>query len=296
MKPNVSLVLSAGGARGMAHIGIINVLEKQGFQISSIAGTSMGALVGGIHAVGQLNDFTLWLKNLGKMEVFKLTDFAMSKKGFIKGNKVFKELDPFITDANIEDLAINYTAIASNLTHLKEAVFETGKLKDAIRASVAIPVFIQPHHYLDCVMVDGGLVNPLPVDRVRRSPGDILIAVNVNSGIPFTKPPMKAQLIEKKSLYRTAIEKINHSWAEHLNNNNNHNHNNHKMGMYDLLSKSVEIMQVRLSEASVKNCKPDIMIDISYECCDIFEFYRAEEIITMGKKAMEKALIEWKGV
>lgn len=294
MKTKVSLVLSAGGARGMAHIGIINVLEKHGFEITSVAGTSMGAMVGGIYAAGNLNGFSDWLKKLGKMEVFKLTDFAMSKKGFIKGAKVFREIDPFITNVNIEDLAIKYTAIASDLTHLKEVVFESGKLKDAIRASVAIPVFIQPHTFQESVLVDGGLVNPLPVDRVRRTAGDIVIAVNVNSGIPYDKPIMKPELIEKKSLYRTAIDKVNHAWAERFTFPKTTKVIEHKMGFFDLVAKSVELMQIKLSEASIKECHPDIMINISYECCDIFEFYRAEEIINLGKKAMEKALTEWK--
>jgi len=132
---NVTLVLSGGGARGFAHIGAIEELESRGYIINSIAGTSMGSLIGGVYATGKLNEFKEWAYNLDKQEVFKLIDFSFSNQGLIKGDKVLKTMKKFIPDANIEDLKIKYTATAFDLAQNKEIVFREGSLYNAIRAS-----------------------------------------------------------------------------------------------------------------------------------------------------------------
>ena len=143
-KRNISLVLSGGGARGIAHIGVLEELEKQGFHIHSIVGTSMGALVGGIYAAGELTSFKKWIVNLDKLDVFHLVDFTLINNGLIKGDKVFNELHKFIPEINIENLEIDFSAIAADLTNRKEIVFNEGNLLDAIRASVANPNIITP--------------------------------------------------------------------------------------------------------------------------------------------------------
>ncbi len=137
MKQKVSLVLSGGGARGMAHIGVIEELEKQGYEIASLAGTSMGALVGGVYAVGKIDELKNWLYSLDKRKTFSLIDFTFSKQGFVKGDKVFQKMKDFVPDINIEDLKIPYLAVASDILRKKEVVFTSGPLLDAIRASVA---------------------------------------------------------------------------------------------------------------------------------------------------------------
>ncbi|RLD54901.1 MAG: hypothetical protein DRJ01_17410, partial [Bacteroidetes bacterium] len=141
---NVALVLSGGGARGIAHIGVIEELEKQGFEIKSISGTSMGALVGGVYAVGKMQEYKNWIYTLDKFDVFKLVDFNVGIQGLIKGDRVFNKMKEFISDRNIEDLEIFYTAVAADIINNKEVVFTEGSVYNAVRASVAIPTVFTP--------------------------------------------------------------------------------------------------------------------------------------------------------
>ena len=195
MKQTVSLVLSSGGARGIAHIGVIEELERQGFEIKSIAGSSMGALVGGIYASGNLKVYRDCMCKLDKRAVFNLIDFTLSANGLVKGNKVIKELKKIVPDVNIEDLPIYYTAIATDIKNKKEIVFEEGSLYEAIRASISIPTVFKPHKLNGMVLIDGGVLNPIPINRVKRSRNDLLIAVDVSSTISSEK-----HTISQKSL------------------------------------------------------------------------------------------------
>ena len=142
MKQKVALVLGSGGARGTAHIGVIHELIEQGFEISSIAGTSMGALVGGVYAAGKLDEYENWLCSLSKVDIFKLVDFTLSTKGIIKADRVLSEIQKFIPDQKIEDLSIKYAAIASDIKNGKEVVITEGSLFEAIRSSISIPMVI----------------------------------------------------------------------------------------------------------------------------------------------------------
>jgi NTE family protein len=155
MKKNVTLVLSGGGARGFAHIGAIEEIESRGYEICSIAGTSMGALVGGVYATGKLNEFKEWAYNLDKQKIFKLIDFSFTNQGLIKGDRVLKTMKKFIPDANIEDLKIKYTATACDMAQNKEVVFREGSLYNAIRASISIPTVFTPVVSGNMVLVDG---------------------------------------------------------------------------------------------------------------------------------------------
>ena len=184
MKQKVALVLGSGGARGTAHIGVIRELIRQGFEISSISGSSMGALVGGVYAAGKLDEYEEWLCALDRMDVFNLVDFTLSMNGIIKADKVLKEIKKFIPDQKIEDLPISFTVIATDIRNKKEKVFSKGDLWEAIRASISIPLVITPIKIDDLYFVDGGVLNPVPVNHVKRVPGDLLVAVNVNAQIP----------------------------------------------------------------------------------------------------------------
>ncbi len=187
MKQKVALVLGCGGARATAHIGVIRELEKQGYEISSISGTSMGALVGGIYAAGKLDEYESWLRSLSKMDIFNLVDFTLSTNGIIKADKVLREIKKIIPDHKIEELPIKFAAVATDLKLRKEVVITEGSLFEAIRASISIPMVITPLRKNDTLFVDGGVLNPVPTNRVSRQKGDILIAVNVNSLIPPVK-------------------------------------------------------------------------------------------------------------
>ena len=140
----VSLVLGSGGARGLAHIGIIQWLEERGYEIESIAGSSMGALVGGIHAIGELDAYTHWVKALRQIDVLRLLDFSFQKSGLIKGDRVISVLKELTGDRNIEELPISFTAVATNVNDQREVWLNHGSLFDAIRASIAIPTIFTP--------------------------------------------------------------------------------------------------------------------------------------------------------
>ena len=185
MKKTVSLVLSSGGARGIAHIGVIEELENRGYTIGSVSGTSMGALVGGIYAAGGLKLLKEWMLTLDRLEVFSLVDFTLTRSGMVKGEKVLKEMRKLIPDKNIEDFSISYTAIATDIINDKEVVFDKGSLYNAIRASISIPTVFTPFEHQGVKMVDGGVINPIPLNRVKRSENDLVVAVDVNARIPF---------------------------------------------------------------------------------------------------------------
>ncbi|MEP2671098.1 MAG: patatin-like phospholipase family protein [Cyclobacteriaceae bacterium] len=156
MKRKVSLVLSSGGSRGLAHIGAINELEKQGFEIYSISGSSIGAVVGGLHAMGKLPEYTYWVKTINRPVIWGLLDFAFSTSGLLKGDKVFDKMKTFIPDMNIEEMSIPFAAVATDLLNEREMIFKSGSFYEAIRASVAIPTVFTPVMYKNLLLVDGG--------------------------------------------------------------------------------------------------------------------------------------------
>ncbi|HDO26967.1 MAG TPA: patatin, partial [Bacteroidetes bacterium] len=164
MKNKVALVLSSGGSKGLAHIGAINVLEKNGFEITSVSGSSIGSVIGGIYAMGELPRYTEWVKTLNKKTIWGLMDFAFSTQGLLKGENVFNKMKTFIPDRDIEEMNIPFSAIATDLINEKEVVFDKGSFYDAVRASVAIPTVFTPVKYKDTILVDGGVLNPLPID------------------------------------------------------------------------------------------------------------------------------------
>ena len=179
-KTPISLVLGSGGARGYAHIGVIEELIAQGFDIRSIAGSSMGALVGGVYAAGKLDSYRDWVLPLARLDVLRLLDITFRGGGFIKGDRIIKALSEHVGDVAIEDLPISYTAVAVDLDAHREVWFSSGSLFEAIRASIAIPTVFRPHRYRGRLLVDGGLLNPLPVSPTLRDHTDATIAVDVN--------------------------------------------------------------------------------------------------------------------
>ncbi len=179
--PTISLVLGSGGARGYAHIGAIEELVAQGYDIRSIAGSSMGALIGGVYAAGKLDLYRDWAKALQRFDVLRLLDWTFRGGGLIKGDRIIDKLRDLIGDVNIEDLPLSYTAVAVDLLAQREVWFSRGPLFDAIRASIAIPTVLRPHHYQGRTLVDGGLLNPVPVTPTLRDLTDCTIAVDVNA-------------------------------------------------------------------------------------------------------------------
>jgi NTE family protein len=180
--PSVSLVLGSGGARGLTHIGIIQWLEAQGYQIQSIAGCSMGALVGGIHAAGKLDRYRDWVCALRRTDVLRFLDLAFHPAGLIKGDRIMDRLREMVGEHQIERLPINFTAVATDIERQREVWITKGPLFDAIRASIAVPTLFTPHRYLGLTLLDGGLLNPVPIAPTFRDLTDLTIAVNLNAG------------------------------------------------------------------------------------------------------------------
>jgi len=209
----VALVLSGGGARGIAHIGVIEELNAAGFKITSVAGSSMGALVGGMLANHTLDAFTQLLLQFTRMNVIKFLDLTVGKGGLVKGEKIIKALHEFIGDMQIEDLEIPFACVATDLHGHKEITYTSGSLLQAIRASISIPTVFKPVIFDNMLLVDGGVLNPLPLDVIRRKKGDLLVAVNVNSHIAFVAPPISSHQKEQEKHFGKAREVINERWS-----------------------------------------------------------------------------------
>ncbi|MDN3669210.1 patatin-like phospholipase family protein [Echinicola jeungdonensis] len=281
-KQTISLVLSGGGARGMAHIGVIEALEEAGYQIGSIAGCSMGALVGGIYARGKLQDYKEWICNLDRIDVFSLMDFTLSTRGFIKGNKVFQEIKPFIGDELIEDLPIPFACNAVNITTGEEKIFSSGSLMQAIRASAAIPTIIQPFLLEGEFYVDGGVMSPIPLALAKDFKQDLIIASDVNAPIAcqvtinsqnqpkplISVPAWVVDYKNKMAKFLPQEEKEKPKLPSFL----------------DLMNLSFDLMQDRLSDYIIQTYSVDAVIQMSRKICGTFEFYRAKEIIDIGRE------------
>jgi NTE family protein len=179
-RKTVALTLGSGGARGYAHIGAIEVLCERGYDIIAISGCSMGALIGGVYAAGRMKDYKDWVTGLGQFDVLKLLDVTFNSVGAIRGEKIFSVVREMIGDIRIEDLPLAYTAVATDLLGHKEIWFQEGPLDQAIRASVAIPSVVTPLVLNGRVLVDGALLNPLPIIPTISSHADLVVAVNLS--------------------------------------------------------------------------------------------------------------------
>lgn len=283
------MVLSGGGARGIAHIGVIEELEQRGFKIKSISGTSMGALVGGIYAVGKLQEFKNWMYTLDKLDVFKLIDFTLSSQGLIKGDRVFKKMKEFIPDMDIEELKIHYAATATDIINNKEVVFTKGSIYEAIRASVAIPSVLTPVKKDNSLLVDGGVMNNLPINHVKRTRNDILIVVYVNAAIPVNKPSISEKENEKKqSIYLKKIKQFQDQ-LHIIHPKNEHE----KLGYFDLINKSISMLTDHVSKLSIEKYPPDILIEVSHDACGTYDFYKAEELVEIGRYAAVESIMKY---
>ena len=197
----------------MVHIGVIDELEKNGFEIVSLSGSSMGAVIAGMYAAGTLKDYKAWAEKLSRIDVLGLMDFTLGSKGFIKGEKIFDEMERlgFILDVNIEDLPKKLVILATDILNYKEIVFDKGNLADAIRASVAIPNVITPIEKDNGLWVDGGVLNPLPLKQLDTSSSDLIIAVNINAVKPYNKPK-KAHVHKETDEEKSLFEQLKERW------------------------------------------------------------------------------------
>ena len=281
---SVALVLSSGGARGLAHIGAIDALIERGYHIHAIAGTSMGSVVGGMYACGKLEEFRKFITSLSRLDVYRLIDLGISKKGLIKGERVFGEMKHFVGDIRIEDLPIPFAAVSADLIKNSAVVFTEGNLLAALRASTAIPSLVLPVSINEALLVDGGIVDPLPMEQVKRTPGDLLVAVNVNG--PRAEISVE---VEPDSTYQRLRQQI----LRHLPGQSSEVVKKLPVGgMFDIMSSSFELMQHQLTLTSLQYHSPDILVNLPVNLADTFDFHRAAEIIQTGYEAMSEQLDE----
>lgn len=279
-KKKVALVLSSGGARGLAHIGAIEELEARGYHISSIAGCSMGALIAGVYAAGKIDEFREWMKTVTRRKMFELTDFSLSLNHIVKGKRIIEAIMEFVPDVAIEDLPIPYCAVATDLTAGKEVVFNKGSLFEAIRASISLPSFYEPVQRDGMILIDGGVINPIPLNRVKRLSGDILVGVDVSGHDYKSQWEEMRRLTEwqknDKSLKAKILDKLIPD--------------NLEFNYYTMLSRSSSLMIRQNSILMAKLMKPDVLVDIQMSRYGGFDYDKSEKIIAIGRQKTSLAL------
>jgi len=275
-KKRISLVLGSGGARGLTHIGIIKWLEAHNYEIVSISGCSIGALVGGFYAAGKLDNYESWLRELDILDMLRLLDFQGSG-GLVSGKKLMIQLEKLLGQYEIENLPIKYTAVATDIDAQKEVWINSGSLLNAIRASISLPMFFTPYKYKNKNLVDGGVLNPVPIAPTFHDMTDLTISVNL--GGEATIHPLKKQSTQTNSLRKTIQEYFTKfSLPESFLKEDN---------IYMIANKSFDTMQSNIAKMKLSAYPSDIEIDIPINLCGTFEFHKAAELIEYGYNLCE---------
>ena len=284
-QPTVALALGAGGAKGLAHIGVIEEIERQGYTIGAIAGSSMGALIGGIYAMGKLDVYRDWVCKLARFDVLRLVDWTF-RGGLIKGERIIETLRELIGDARIEDLPLAYTAVATDIDREREVWLTRGQLFDAIRASIAIPTIFRPHTIEGRRLVDGALLNPVPVTPLIRERAEIVFAISLDG-------PSGALVAPERDA--EAEPSPEPGWLGRLfSHGEDKPARVHEPGALALLNQSMDLMQSNLSRLRLAAYEPDLLIEIPRDAAATYEFYRASELIELGRTRTREALERWR--
>jgi NTE family protein len=284
MKP-VSLVLGSGGARGLAHIGVIHWLEENDYKIRSIAGCSIGALIGGIYAAGKLNEYEQWVRAIRKVDIVTFLDLSWDKSGLVKGDKIINTLINLVGEQMIENLPIYYTAVAVDVKGQKEIWIKSGRLFDAIRASMSIPLLFTPFKYKGIDLIDGGVLNPVPVAPTIGDGTDITIAVNLGGPAEIQEKP--SSIGSPQAIPSSPLQKKINSFINRLQQSVT-SIGSRDWGAYDIAIQAFDAMQSTIARQKIAAYPPDIVIEIARNACKTLEFDRASEMIELGyRKAGE---------
>jgi len=296
MSTPIALVLSSGGARGLAQIGVIEVLEENNYRIQSVAGSSIGALIGGLYAMGRLQDYKDWVCSLKRKNVFSLMDFTISGSGLVKAERIFEKMKEFIPDVNIEEMAIPFAAVATDVINNEEVIFTSGSFYEAVRASIAIPAVITPVKKNSTVLVDGGVLNPLPFQHVKRSEGDQLVLVNLYGRHPENVTSVEQEMVKKINASKEApiLDRFHNSenfqsiwqWISDFMNEGNHT----STGYISLLNMTSRLMIIRMAGQAAKLANPDLLINIPQNSAGAWDFHKAADLIELGRRAATEAL------
>ncbi|MFA0410255.1 patatin-like phospholipase family protein [Vibrio splendidus] len=278
MAKTVSLVLGSGGARGLVHVGIIRWLIEHGYQIKSISGCSIGALIGGVYAAGKLDEFEKWVTSIDQSDMAMMLDFSWQSSGIFKGDKIIDTLRGLIGEISIEDLPIPYTAVAANVAEEKEVWLQSGSLFDAIRASISLPLFFTPHVINGEVLIDGGVLNPVPIAPTFSDKTDFTLAVNLGGEpemlqqevIPVSLPTKESNLHEKVVHF---IDNLGSSVKSKMSFN---------FAAYDIANQAFDAMQSTIARQKLAAYPADITLEIPRNACGTLEFDRSQEMIDRG--------------
>ncbi|WP_207259851.1 patatin-like phospholipase family protein [Desulfovibrio sp. Huiquan2017] len=285
-KKTISLVLGSGGARGLAHIGVIRWLEEHGCEIKSISGCSMGALVGGIHAIGKLDEYERWARGVTKRDMLALMDVSFGMDGLIKGDRLIDTLRQVVGEERIENLRISFTAVAANISRRKEVWIRKGPIFDAIKASIALPLFFKPVVVDGEDIIDGGILNPVPIAPTFSDLTDFTIAVNLCA------PPVKGAEIrpdrhngdENGSGVSQAVADFLGSMTDKIVMKRKENR------AYDILYKSFDAMQGSIARQKIAAYPPDVVLSIPINLCSMMDFDKAGPIIQHGYELAAREL------
>ncbi|HEX3539525.1 MAG TPA: patatin-like phospholipase family protein [Acidimicrobiales bacterium] len=308
--PSVALALGSGGARGYAHIGVLDALRERGHEVVAVAGSSMGAVVGGAFAAGRLEEYRTWVTGIGQFELLRLFDFALSQPGALRGDKLFAKIHALIGDVRIEDLAIPYTAVAVDLIARREVWFQRGSLEAAMRASGALPSLFPPVETGGRLLIDGGILNPLPLAPTAAAHADLVIAVSLHGDplVPLDfvddEEPLVARIraLASRTLdrdlwaifrpgSRAALEGTAVTVADAAG-VGERPPTRLTLGKFDMVNMAIETMQAALVEHKLAGYRPDVLITVPRNACRSLDFHRADELIALGHALAGAALDE----
>ena len=282
---DVALVLSSGGARGLAHIGAIEELEAQGYRIRSIVGCSMGAIIGGMYAAGKLAEYKEWMQTIDKKKILSLLDISFSLDHLVKGEKIIEAMKEIVPDVKIEDLPIPFKAVATDWEKGQEVVFSKGSLYEAIRASISMPLFFDPVKKGGTTFVDGGILNPLPLNISKDMPGDIVVAVNVsgmgedNENDNENDNEKRKTKTKTKSKAQTALDFLSSLLPDEPD-----------VNYFTMRQRLFRLMVQKNAALNIELYKPDILVNIPMDLFGPFEYDHVDKISAYGREKMREAL------
>jgi NTE family protein len=323
-RPRVALALGSGGARGYAHIGVINELQERRYQIVGIAGSSMGALVGGLQAAGKLHEFAEWARSLTQRAILRLLDPSLTSAGVLRAEKILDAVRDILGDATIEQLSIPYTAVATDLLAGKSVWLQRGPVDEAIRASIAIPGVIAPHVSDGRLLADGGILDPLPMAPISAVNADLTIAVSLSGseteGSRESEPRATTEWLNRmvrstsalfdsnaaRSLLdrptaRAVLSRFGASMPEPDDESELPDVDEPleyageppevpKLGSFDVMNRTIDIAQAALARHTIAAYPPDLLIEVPRSVCRSLEFHRAAEVIEVGRTLATRAL------
>jgi len=292
LRPSIGLALSGGAARGFAHIGVIRTLVAHGLRPDIIAGTSIGAIIAGVYAAGFLDDFETWARGLNRRRVFGYLDFSLAGSGLISGDRLFAKLDETLGDTTFDDVPVRVAAVATELRTSHEIWLTRGRLVDAIRASSALPGIFPPSRIGGRWLMDGALVNPLPVSVARALGARLVIAVNVNADNFGRGTIIQDHGSDAEDEVRRGARKAPQGLREHAERlvSRKFFGGPHRPGLSSVMVDAFQVLLDRVTRARLAGDPPDVLLSPRLSKVGLFDFHRAAETIALGAEAAEKAL------